>query len=743
MSKQLFSFEFTSSNSATNLSTIRNINKSQYRERVAFIQEQGGPLFTLGKDPENLPVELTQSTIQAMQSTSLIFCYTDKFNQPLQNAWASSICNKILSSYGVLGAGAGAGADLSDKIEKWTYATLSPSKMNYERVKNVFVLEGLKDFGGNRGDVDLLGSIEDHASLVSNIKELFPNGSNLASISPDEVCDEWLTAPPTVPPRRSNSFYSTLREKEANKDEQILRAARETGAMSPEMYRIFNFLYDEGMRNFLFDAGVEKIPATQQIITQSGASINPKTNFYYTKSFDAAPEIAGYGVGIFKQSPLAPAAPAPNDHEALEREINMWVNTNIIAPLQQVGPAVPATPAIEGYFIQPGLDCDNGFLFEISVYTKKTSDNLQKVSQPIIEQLLKAEANAKEEEKEALEKVEKSNNNLEEIIKVKGEQIENLQKAKKNENQNALKAASQKLNEIYIQEKNILDNLADDEEWYDNKNEERKKITNIKEETIASFDELLKICSELKNKLSILRYLVFLPKDRTQEAIISVSIPTNDYKLSITQARYNYKSTQHPNEAIRILPFNDCKFYQKIEDNKYLSLSDKAAFCVLQKWNCDQNDAILNALVPNSCLLSVDKPAIAATIARGGNAFLFGDKSKIYNNKKFYRSPPAQAIAEGEEKSYVLYPAVQLEEAHQAPVKKTEEEAKRLAKVRAEERKQQAQLETTRQVEPAQQARALRAVARGAGAGAGAGMDERERRPRVSIRRISRKRTKK
>ena len=192
MSKQLFSFEFTCNNSLINLSTIRDLHISQYREKVAYIQENGGPLFTLNRDPETLPVFLTLTTIQAFQSTSLIFCYTDKFNQPTQNGWSNSICNRLLSSYG-------AGDAVADKIEKWTYSTIVSNKMNYERVKNVFVLEGLKDFGGSRGDVDLLGSVEDHDSIVSNIKELFPNGSNLAAISTDEVCDEWLSAPPTQP----------------------------------------------------------------------------------------------------------------------------------------------------------------------------------------------------------------------------------------------------------------------------------------------------------------------------------------------------------------------------------------------------------------------------------------------------------------------------------------------------------------------------------------------------------------
>ena len=517
--------------------------------------------------------------------------------------------------------------------------------MNYERPKNIFVLEGMKDFGGSRGDVDLLGSVEDHDKLITEIKKLFPDGANLAQPHPDEVCDEWLTTPPNA----SETFWGNEIKKkgiEKGKDEKVLEAAKGTD-FDPEMLRIIKYLYTQGIKKFLFDAGIKKIGANAPINIGDGITINPKKDFYYTASFDAAPEIAGYGVGIFKQPPLAPID-APN--ELLERSIKEWVEQNIIIPLQ---PAAAAARGLEGYFIQPGLECDNGFLFEISVYTTNVLDNLQKVSQQIIVELQQEEKKANAEEIKAEEELKNSLDNLEEIQKIIEEEEENLRKAINNKNPNI---NTELLEKLENDEKIAADKVADDREWYDAMNEKSKNITNAKEAANIAIDKLIKISTEYGSKLSILRYLVFLPKDKEQKAIISVSIPSQDYELSITQARYNYKSFQHPVEAIKILPFNDCKFYKEIKD--YLSDTEKAAFCVLQKWNCDQNDAILNALVRDSCLLSVDKPAIAATIARGGNAFLFGDKSGngIYKNKKFYKISPAGADAGAESNNYKIFP---------------------------------------------------------------------------------------
>jgi len=662
MSKQLFSLEY----SLPNTDLPRRAQKDRYRARVAQIQSNGGPAM-IRDDPEAEPAA-AGAAVLAEASTSLFFCYTEKFNQPRQiidaagwqttrfinqdeqySAPAALVAGAAAAGAAAAGAAAAGAAVRNDVIVKWQTETFA-SKMNYERPKNIFVLEGMKDFGGSRGDVDLLGSVEDHDKLITEIKKLFPDGANLAQPHPDEVCDEWLTTPPNA----SETFWGNEIKKkgiEKGKDEKVLEAARGTD-FDPEMLRIIKYLHTEGIRKFLFDAGIKKIGANTPIKIREGVSIDPKKDFYYTASFDAAPEIAGYGVGIFKQPPLGPdagAASVNDEPEGVEKIIDIWVNTNIIRPLG----------IIEGYFIQPGLDCNNGFLFEISVYTKNALDNLEKVSQPIIIKLQQDEEKAKKEKEDVEEKFRKSNETLYELQKQKGEQHEKLMKAALNANQNAFKAASEKETQIEIAEKNAIDKLAEVEEWYDITQKETQGITNAKEETKIAYNELQKISIKHGSKLSILRYLVFLPKNTEQEAVISISIPSQDYELSITQARYNYKSFQHPVEAIKILPFNDCKFYQKLEDNNYLTQTEKAAFCVLQKWNCDQNDAILNALVPNSCLLSVDKPAIAATIARGGNAFLFGDKSGngIYKNKKFYKIlSPAEAGAGAESNNYKIFP---------------------------------------------------------------------------------------
>jgi hypothetical protein len=679
MSKQLFSLEY----SLPNTVLPRRALKDVYRARVEQIKLNGGPAM-IGGDPEAVPsaaaVPAAAAAVQAETSTSLIFCYTEKFNQPRQTGWtsrrfinqdeqylepaaagaqaaaAAAGAQEVAAAAGAQAAAAAAGAQAAaaagaavrnDVIVKWQTGLFS-SKMNYERPKNVFVLEGIKDFGGSRGDVDLLGSVEDHDKLITEIKKLFPNGANLAQPHPDEVCDEWLTTPPNA----SDTFWGNEIKKkgiEKGKDEKVLEAAKGTD-FDPEMLRIIKYLHRDGIRKFLFDAGIKKIGANAPINISQGVSINPKKDFYYTASFDAAPEIAGYGVGIFKQPPLGPNAGAPsaNDEpEGVEKGIDNWVNINIIRPL---GP-------IEGYFIQPGLDCNNGFLFEISVYTKNALDNLEKVVQPIITKLQQVEEKAKKENEDAEGEYRKSNDTLYELQRQKGELHEKLTKAKLNANQNAIKAASEKETQIEIAEKNAIDKLAEVEEWYNIIQKETQGITNANEETKIAYNELQKISIKHGSKLSILRYLVFLPKNTQQEAITSITIPSQDYELSITQARYNYKSFQHPEEAIKILPFNDCKFYEKIKD--FVSDTEKAAFCVLQKWNCDQNDAILNALVPYSCLLSVDKPAIAATIARGGNAFLFGDKSGngIYKNKKFYKilNPPVGAAAGAGTDNYMIF----------------------------------------------------------------------------------------
>jgi hypothetical protein len=628
MSKQLFSLEY----SLPNTVLPRRAQKDRYRGRVAQIQSNGGPAMIRG-DPEAEPAA-AGAAVLAEASTALFFCYTEKFNHPRQiidaAGWQTTRFINQDEQYsapaGAAGAaaqgapqaaaGAPAGAAVrNDVIVKWQTGTFA-SKMNYERPKNVFVLEGMKDFGGSRGDVDLLGSVEDHDKLIIEIKKLFPNGANLAQPHPDEVCDEWLTTPPNA----SDTFWGNEIKKkgiEKGKDEKVLEAAKGTD-FDPEMLRIIKYLHTEGIRKFLFDAGIKKIGANAPINIHQGVSIDPKKDFYYTASFDAAPEIAGYGVGIFKQPPLAPID-APN--ELLERSIKQWVEQNIIIPLQTAPVAAPAAApkALEGYFIQPGLDCDKGYLFEISVYTKKALDNLQKIRE-IYDEIL-------ERQIQYLEIVKDKMANAEMRI------LENeASAASNNKPTNNIKQLRRNL-DIAIMISNEASELL-------------QKIND-------DYSKLDQKAIELGNKLSILRYLVFLPKDSRQNAVISISIPSQDYELSITQARYNYKSFQHPDEAIKILPFNDCKFYQKIKDS--LSDTEKAAFCVLQKWNCDQNDAILNALVRDSCLLSVDKPAIAATIARGGNAFLFGDKSGngIYKNKKFYK---ITSFAGAEDNNYKIFP---------------------------------------------------------------------------------------
>ena len=673
MSKQLFSLEYTLPNTVL----PNRAQKDIYRARIAQIQSNGGPERIAG-DPETAAQAPAAQAVQAEASTSLIFCYTDKFNQPKQReGWISSRFINQNEEYIGAAAGAAAGAAVrNDVIVKWQTETFA-SKMNYERPKNIFVLEGMKDFGGSRGDVDLLGSVEDHDKLITEIKKLFPNGANLAQPHPDEVCDEWLTTPPNA----SETFWGNEIKKkgiEKGKDEKVLEAARGTD-FDPEMLRIIKYLHTEGIRKFLFDAGIKKIGANTPIKIREGVSIDPKKDFYYTASFDAAPEIAGYGVGIFKQPPLGPDAGAAsvNDKpEGVEKVIDNWVNTNII---RQLG-------IIEGYFIQPGLDCDNGFLFEISVYTKKASANLDKIWKPIMEKLETLQNIASEE----LEKAESDRLKLLQILK---------------DAEVALAAAAEEAAaEASAEAATAAEEAAEAGETQDEAEKKAANTITAVEEVETEYNALRQICDKLETKLSILRYLVFLPKDNRQNAVISISIPSQDYELSITQARYNYKSFQHSVEAIKILPFNDCKFYKEIKD--YLSDTEKAAFCVLQKWNCDQNDAILNALVRDSCLLSVDKPAIAATIARGGNAFLFGDKSGngIYKNKKFYKISPAGADAGAdagaESNNYKIFPQ--------------REEPARQAETAAQ-RRQRRKDAATRGVA------AARAALAGGGGGAGAG----------------------
>jgi len=634
MSKHLFSLEYT----LPNIGLHKRANKEDYRAKIAQIQSNGGPISIVGDPEEVNVVAAAGAALKAEASTSLIFCYTDKFNQPTQiinvAGWQTTrfINQDEQYSAPAVGAAGPAGGARNDVIVKWETGIFS-HKMNYERPKNVFVLEGMKDFGGSRGDVDLLGSVEDHAKLITEIKKLFPNGENLIQPHPDEVCDEWLTTPPNA----SDTFWGNEIKKkgiEKGKDEKVLEAARGTG-LDPEMLRIIKYLHEQDIRKFLFDAGIKKIGANVPIKISEGVSINPKKDFYYTASFDAAPEIAGYGVGIFKQPPFAfvaaPPAPAA-DPEALEKEITRWVTTNIIDPLEVPAVAgLAVAPAIEGYFIQPGLDCDRGYLFEISVYTKNASGNLDKMNEKVLTQLRQMETAAVAATGAAAAAAVA-------VVPTDGE-AEAVEEAVKEVEAVAAAAMAQA-------------------------NELTNRLLAASKEAEKEYNALRAICVKLEDKLSILRYLVFLPKNSAQEAIISVSIPSKDYELSITQARYNYKSFQHPDEAIKILPFNDCKFYQKIKG--LVSDTEKAAFCVLQKWNCDQNDAILNALVPNSCLLSVDKPAIAATIARGGNAFLLGDKlgNGIYNNKKFYKIlPAAGAGAAGaggaEDDNYKIFPNIE------------------------------------------------------------------------------------